>query len=79
MARWKVAGALNRPKGRRLHWNVPEWQINVVRWRSSSATGICQYPAFQSNVEKKFASPSESRQSSMRWRGYASFTVRSFS
>jgi len=78
IAHWKVAGALNRPNGRRVHWYVPQWQVNAVLGLSSSSMGICQYPAFQSNVEKNWTSPKESRQSSVRGSGYESRTVRSF-
>jgi len=78
IARWKVVGALHRPKGRRVHWYVPQWQVNAVLGLSSPAMGICQYPALQSNVEKNWSSPQESRQSSIRGNGYESRTVRSF-
>ena len=78
MARWKVAGALHRPKGRRVHWYVPQWQVNAVFGLSYSAMRICQYPALQSNVEKNWASPKEWRQSSIRGNGYESLIVRSF-
>jgi len=64
--RWKVAGALYRPNGRRVHWYVPQWQVNAVFGLSSSDREICQYPALQFNVEKNCASPEESRQSSIR-------------
>jgi len=78
IARWKVAGVLHRPKGRPVHGDVPQWQVNAVVGLSSSAMGICQYPEFQSNVEKNLASPKESRQSSIRGNGFESLTAHSF-
>jgi len=78
IARWKVAGAFHSPKGGRVHWYVPQWQVNAALGISSSAMGIYQYPALQSNVEKNWASPKESRQSSIRGSGHESRTVRSF-
>jgi len=77
MARWKVAGALHRQNGRRVHWYIPQCQVNAVLGLSSSARGICHYPALQSNVEKNCASPKESGQSSILGNGYESRTERS--
>jgi len=78
IASWKVAGALHRPKGRRLHSFVPQWQVNAVLGLSFSAMGICQYQPLQSNVETNWASPQESTQLSIPGNGYEPRTVRSF-
>ena len=75
MARWNVAGALHSPKGRRTHCHAPVWHVKAVRCLSSSATGICQYPALQSRMENTRASLRESIHSSIRGMGYASLTV----
>ena len=76
--RWKVAGAFRSPNGILKNQNMPSCDVKVVFGISSFATGICQYPALQSNVLKMRASPSESIHSSMRGRGYESLTVMAF-
>eukprot|EP00171_Calliarthron_tuberculosum_P002062 IDg2062t1 len=37
---WKIAGALQSPKGMRLNWYVPECDVNAVFRRSPGSTGI---------------------------------------
>lgn len=63
--RWYIA----QPKGICLNWNVPEWLVLAVLWRSTSAIFIRQYPLLQSNVLKYDAEPRISKQSSIRGSG----------
>ena len=39
----------------RFNSNRPLWQVEVVLYRYSGATGICQYPLLISNVENNLA------------------------
>ena len=76
----KVAGALQRPKGRTLNWyNCPPLVEKAVFSLSSSATGTCQYPDCKSSVEKNLLPSRASRESSILGKGVASFLVTSFS
>jgi hypothetical protein len=65
-ARWKVAGALHKPKGILLKICTPQCVTNAVLSLSRSSIGICQYPLLQSNVENMVASPRLSKHSSIR-------------
>ena len=49
------AEALASLYGIRLNSNRPLWQVKVVFYRYSGATGICQYPILRSNVENNLA------------------------
>ena len=67
--RWKVAGALARPKGMTLNWNRPLVVQNADFSLAASVSPTCQYPLAKSRVEKYLALPRDSRLSSMRGRG----------
>ena len=49
------AEALASSYGIRLNSNRPLWQVKVVLYRYSDATGICQYPLLKSKVENNLA------------------------
>ena len=49
------AEALASSYGIRLNSNRPLWQVEVVLYRYSDATGICQYPLLRSEVENNLA------------------------
>src|SRR6266542_2958058 len=47
--RWKVAEALQRPKGILFHSNSPQGVMKAVTSRDFSFISICQYPLAKSN------------------------------
>ena len=49
------AEALASSWGIRLNSNRPLWQVKVVLYRYSGATGICQYPLWRSTVANNLA------------------------
>lgn len=53
------------PNGMTSNSNRSSWQFKAVFSPSFARRGTWQYPAVQSRVEKNWASPSESSQSSM--------------
>ena len=80
MRREKVAGALQRPK--RTWLNSNSWPLLVrkaVFSLSRSWIGTCQYLLLRSRVENQRAPYSESRRSSMRGMGCASFIAAALS
>ena len=77
ISRWKVAGLLVNPKGKRLHSKSPKGPtVKAVQalWLSSIST--CQYPVFKSRVLNHCFPCNKSRVSSILGMAYASFTVR---
>ena len=70
---WKVAGALRNRNGIRLYSNRRMGVVNSVLWWCSGCTSTWLYGEAKSIVEKYFAAPSASSDSSILGSGYASF------
>ena len=78
--RWKVAGALQSPKGIRRNSYTPRLPtVKAVYWRDSSFIFTCQKPLFKLTQEKCLAPTIASIDSCILGRGYESFLVLSLS
>ena len=73
-----VASALQSPNSMTLNWNSPEWVTKAVLHLASGDRDTCQYPLARSRVENHRLPANISMVSSIRGRGYASFTVAKF-
>uniref|UniRef100_A0A0X3Q0F8 Transposon Ty3-G Gag-Pol polyprotein n=1 Tax=Schistocephalus solidus TaxID=70667 RepID=A0A0X3Q0F8_SCHSO len=78
MRRWKVAAALQSPKGRVWNSNNPSSTGKAVLWRSLGWILNCQYPSLRSSVEHQAALPSAPRVSSKHGSGNKSRIVTAF-
>lgn len=75
MTRWNVQGAFLKPKGIRINRYSLLCEVNDVFTEYYGSIYTFQFPELASNVEKIFASPSESVFFSIRSMGYEYLTV----
>jgi hypothetical protein len=78
MTCWKVVGVLQRPNSIVVNSNKPYLLTKAVFGTSASRTGIWLYALVMSSVEKTLAPDTASKQSEVRGKGKASFSVRRF-
>ncbi len=75
---WKVAGALQRPKGILFYSNSPQGVIKAITSLDFSSISTCQYPLAKSSEINYLASPKLANISVYRGIGYWFFLVTSF-